>query len=132
MKKEDPKEITGSKAGKRATSMADERITIDDFKKLDLRIGRVESAERVEGTDKLLKLSVDLGEAERRTIISGIATHVEPASIIGQNFVFVANLEPRAIRGVESNGMVLAASDEEGHFSLVAPQHDVPPGTKLR
>ncbi|MDE2021936.1 MAG: methionine--tRNA ligase, partial [Patescibacteria group bacterium] len=90
--------------------MDKERISIDDFSKIDVKIGTVRSAERVPETDKLLKLMIDFNEESGpRQIISGIATYVsEPESLVGRQLAFVTNLEPRVIRGLESNGMLFA------------------------
>lgn len=107
-------------------------ISIDQFKTLDLRVARVLAAERVEGTDRLLKLSIDLG-AEQRTIVSGIAHFRAPEDLVGTSIVIVANLEPAKIRGIESQGMLLAAGGraEGQEFSLLKPDRDVPPGTAV-
>src|SRR3989344_4764144 len=84
-------------------------ITIEDFRKLDLRVGTIRSAERVSGADKLLELTVDLGEPEERHIIAGIASYVpDPATLVGVQCAFVANMAPRTLRGLVSNGMLLA------------------------
>ena len=85
------------------------RIRIDDFTKVEMRVGQVKSAERVAGADKLLKLMVDIGD-EVRQIVAGIATVYEPEQLVGRKVVVVVNLAPRKLRGVESNGMILAAS----------------------
>jgi methionyl-tRNA synthetase len=95
-------------------------ITYDDFTKLDLRTGVIREAERVPKADKLLKLSVDLG-FETRTIVSGIAEHFEPESLVGKRVVIVANLAPRKLRGIESQGMILSAEDGDGKLGLIAP-----------
>ena len=95
-------------------------ITYDDFSKLDLRTGVIREAERVPKADKLLKLSVDLG-FETRTIVSGIAEHFEPEALVGQRVVVVANLAPRKLRGIESQGMILSAEDADGKLGLIAP-----------
>ncbi len=105
-------------------------ITYEDFAKLELKIAKVLSAERVEGSEKLLKLQVDLG-TEQRQIVSGIAKAYSPEQLVGKSVVIVANLEPRMIMGLESNGMLLAASDENGPVILL-PEHDVPPGTGIK
>ncbi|MEL6803112.1 MAG: tRNA-binding protein [Bacteroidota bacterium] len=106
-------------------------INYDDFAKLDIRIGTITAAEVVEDADKLLKLTVDLGEAESRQIVSGIRTYVEDLEeLIGRQCPFVANLEPRVIRGLESQGMIMAAGTEDT-FALLHPQHFVPVGTKI-
>lgn len=105
-------------------------LTIDDFKRAEIRAGTIRAAERVPDTDKLVKLSVDLGEESPRTIVSGIADRIpDIAALVGEQCLFVANLEPRVIRGIESNGMILALAGE-GFFSLAAPKVPVPPGTK--
>ncbi|MBK7869313.1 MAG: methionine--tRNA ligase [Saprospiraceae bacterium] len=100
-----------------------QEITYDDFTKLDLRTGVILSAEKVEKADKLLKLSVDLG-FEKRTIVSGIAEHFQPENLIGKRVVVVANLAPRKLKGIESQGMILSAEDAEGKLGLVAPPDD--------
>ncbi len=107
-------------------------ISFDDFAKLDLRVGTIRSAEKVEKADKLLKLSVDIGEASPRTVISGIAQHFAPEQVIGQQVVLVANLEPRKMRGVESQGMVLMAEDAEGKLRFVQPTEAMPAGSGVR
>jgi methionyl-tRNA synthetase len=106
------------------------RISIDDFGKVEVKIGTVRSAERVPETDKLLRLLVDFNEeAGPRQIISGIAAYVpEPAVLVGRQLAFVTNLEPRTIRGLESNGMLFAVGAGES-FAFLAPDRDVPPGT---
>ncbi|RYG43925.1 MAG: methionine--tRNA ligase subunit beta, partial [Chitinophagaceae bacterium] len=101
-------------------------IVYDDFAKLDLRVGKIVSAEKVEKADKLLKLSVDLG-FETRTIVSGIAQHFKPEDIVGRQVVVVANLAPRKMRGIESNGMILMAEDK-GKLYFVNPDDNVDPG----
>ncbi len=108
-----------------------EKITIDTLKTADLRVARIESAERVEGSEKLLKLRVSLGDEERQ-IIAGIGATHEPNDLVGREIVVVANLAPRMMMGLESQGMLLAATDEEGRPVLIAPTRDVPPGTPLR
>lgn len=109
-----------------APSLKDE-IQFDDFAKIDLRVGTILSAEKVEKADKLLKLQVDLG-FEQRTIVSGIALHFDPAAIIGKQVVVVANLAPRKMRGIESNGMILMAEDASGKLHFVNPDNVIDPG----
>ncbi len=110
-----------------------EKISIDDFKKVDIVAGIILSAEKVPETDKLLKLSVDLGEAEPRQIVSGIALYFPDCSVlVGKKCMFVANLEPRVIKGIESNGMILAVSTEEGKFSLLEPNSEIPAGAMAK
>lgn len=105
-------------------------ITFEDFKKLDIRIGKILTAEKVEGSDKLLKLEVDFGE-EKRQIVAGIAEFYAIESLIGREAPFAFNLEPRILRGIESQGMILAAS-AEGRPVLLHPREDVPPGSIVR
>jgi methionyl-tRNA synthetase len=105
-------------------------ISHDDFARVDLRVAVVRSAERVPKADKLLKLSVDLGEEEPRTIVAGIAaSYPEPGQLVGRRIVVVANLEPRALRGITSQGMLLAAGDPP---RLVGVGDEVPPGTRVK
>ena len=105
-------------------------ITFDDFKKLDIRIGKILSAEKIKGTDKLMKLEVDLG-VDKRQLIAGIAEFFEPAHLIGRELPILSNLEPRRIRGIESQGMVLAV-DVAGKPVLLHPEKEVPPGSIIR
>lgn len=97
-------------------------IVYDDFAKIDLKVGTILTAEKVEKADKLLKLSIDLG-FETRTIVSGIALHFKPEEVIGKQVVVVANLAPRKMRGIESNGMILMAEDKDGKLIFVQPEH---------
>ena len=110
--------------------MDDTRITIDDVTKVEVKVGTVRSAERVPETDKLLRLTVDFGEsAGPRQIVSGIAAYVpEPQTLVGRQLAFVTNLEPRTIRGLESNGMLFAVGLGES-FTFLSPDREVPPGT---
>jgi methionyl-tRNA synthetase len=98
-------------------------IQYEDFAKIDLRVGKILSAEKVEKADKLLKLTVDLG-FEQRTIVSGIAEHFKPEEIIGKQVTIVANLAPRKLRGIESKGMILMAENSEGKLQFVYPDSD--------
>jgi methionyl-tRNA synthetase len=107
-------------------------ITIDDFIKVDLRVGQVKTAEKVKGADKLLHLSVDIGEPEPRSIVAGIATAYKPDKLIGRKVVIVANLAPRKLRGLTSQGMIVAASLEGGSPVLAAFLEDVPVGARLK
>ncbi|HEY4486399.1 MAG TPA: hypothetical protein VJB70_01530 [Candidatus Paceibacterota bacterium] len=107
-------------------------ITYDDFSKLDIRIGTIVSAEKVEGADKLLRLEVEIGEEKPRQLVAGIAQHIADIStLIGKQIPMLANLEPRMLRGVESQGMILAASDEQG-IVLLHPARPLTPGSKLK
>jgi methionyl-tRNA synthetase len=108
-------------------------IEIDDFAKVDLRVGQVLSAERVPKADKLLLLKIDLGEEQPRQILAGIAQYYEPEKLIGRKVVIVANLKPRKLRGFESQGMVVAASyGEEGRPVIATFTEDVPNGARLK
>jgi len=107
------------------------RISIEDFAKVDMRVGQVLAAERVKGADKLLRLEVDIGEGKPRTIVAGIAEAYQPEQLIGRKVVIVANLQPRKLRGIESNGMVVAATPEGGLPVLIGPWEDVPVGARL-
>jgi methionyl-tRNA synthetase len=107
-------------------------LSIDDFVKWDLRVGEVCKAEKVKGASKLLRLEVDIG-SEVRQVLAGIAEHYAPEALVGRKIVIVANLEPRKMRGLESNGMVLAASvGKEDRPVLVTLSDDVPNGARLR
>ena len=108
-------------------------ITIDDFAKVELRVGQILTAERIPKADKLLKLTIDLGEAAPRQILAGIAQYYEPEKLIGRKVIVVANLAPRKMRGLESQGMIVAASvGDEGRPVLAGFLEDVPNGAKLR
>lgn len=128
IKAEAPK-AEAKKEVKPAPAAADE-ITIDDFAKIDLRVATVIAAERVPKTDKLIKLQVKIGD-EERTIVSGIAQHYEPENLIGKNVIVIANLKPAKLRGIESRGMVLAASDGEGNLVL-ADAPGIASGSKVK
>ena len=106
-------------------------IQYEDFAKLDIRIGTVVAAEMVPETDKLIKCTIDLGELGMRTIVSGIATWKKPEELVGKQLPYVVNLAPKMLRGVESQGMLLAASDESG-VALLHPERALAPGTKLK
>jgi len=106
-------------------------ITYEDFKKVELKVAKIISAERVEGSDKLIKLALDLG-SEKRQIIAGIGKVYEPEDLIGLEIAVVTNLEPKTLMGIESNGMLLAASADDGEPVLLIPQKEVPPGAEIR
>lgn len=107
-----------------------EKLSFEDFRKIELRIGKIVSAEKVEKSDKLLKLKVDFGQ-ESRQIVSGIAKEYSTEDLVGKSFVFITNLEPRSIMGQESQGMILAA-DLEGEAVLLQPMKEIPAGTTIR
>lgn len=106
-------------------------ISIDDFAKIDLRIAEVVACETVEKADKLLKLTVKMGD-ETRTVVSGIRKWYEPADLVGRRVILVANLKPAKLRGIQSQGMILAAEDDQGNLDLVGTRLDLPTGTKVR
>ena len=136
---------TGAQSGQPATEAAvgpspaappattqNGRITIDDFAKVDMRVGVVKVAEKVKGADKLLRLEVDIG-SELRQIVAGIAEAYTPESLVGRKVVIVTNLQPRKLRGIESNGMIVAASvGEQGKPVLAGFLEDVPVGARLK
>jgi methionine--tRNA ligase beta chain len=105
-------------------------VNFDDFKKLEIRIGKIVSAEKVKGTDKLLKLEIDFN-TEKRHLVAGIADSYGTDQLIGKEIPVLLNLEPRSIRGIESRGMILAV-DVEGKPVLLQPEREVPPGSIIR
>jgi methionyl-tRNA synthetase len=105
-------------------------IQYDDFAKLDLRIAKVVAAEEIEDADKLLKLTLDVGELGERVVASGIKQWYSPEELIGKTVVYLANLAPRNLRGVESQGMIIAAGADEA--ILLIPEKDCNPGTVVR
>jgi methionyl-tRNA synthetase len=110
---------------------ASPKITIDDFAKVEMRVGVVKSAAKVPKADRLLHLMVDIGEPEPRSIVAGIAAAYEPEALIGRKVAVVANLQPRKLRGLESNGMIVAATGENGKPALVGFHEDAPIGARL-
>jgi methionyl-tRNA synthetase len=133
--KDDKKPVTpaaeSAPAPKPAASLPDGKISIEDFAKVELRVGQVKVAEKVKGADKLLRLEVDLG-TEVRQVVAGIAEAYAPETLIGRKVVIVVNLAPRKLRGLESNGMIVAASPEGGKPILASFLEDVPVGTRLK
>ena len=107
-------------------------ISIETFAQLDLRVGQVVRAERIPNADKLLRLEVDLGEPEPRQLLAGIAEWYTPEGLLGQKILVVANLQPRRLRGLESRGMLLAASAEDGRPLLATVPPEAPNGSRLR
>jgi methionyl-tRNA synthetase len=107
-------------------------ITIDEFKKGEITIGLIQNAEVIEGSDKLLKLTVDFAEEAPRTVVSGIRKHFsDPSELVGVKCAFATNLEPRPLMGIPSQGMILAVSNDEV-FSLLRVSEDTPQGLKVR
>jgi len=115
-----------------APAAASDKIGIEDFGKVDLRVGLVLSAERVKGADKLMHMKVDIGEAAPRTIVAGIAEAYAPEQLVNRKVVIVANLQPRKLRGIESNGMIVAASVEGGKPVLAGFHEEIPVGARLK
>jgi methionine--tRNA ligase beta chain len=105
-------------------------ITYDDFMKLDIRVGTVTTAEKVQGADKLIRLEIDLG-GETRQVVAGMAQTYAPEAFVGKQVPILVNLEPRKLRGLESQGMILAV-DVGGKPFLLLPDREVPPGSPVR
>lgn len=114
-----------------AAPAVNNKITIDDFAKVELRVGVVKVAERIPKADKLLRLEVDIG-TEVRQVLAGIAETYAPENLVGRKVVIVANLAPRKLRGMESNGMIVAASLDDGKPVLASFLEDVPVGARLK
>lgn len=106
-------------------------ISLDEFQRIDLRIATVVNAERIPNASKLLKIELLVG-SDRRTVVAGIAEEYEPSSLIGRQVVYLANLEPKKLRGVESQGMILAAETPEGTAILLQPDKEAPSGAQIR
>jgi methionyl-tRNA synthetase len=123
-----PEELAVAGAG---PAPAPPRIAISDFARIELRVAQVLAAEPVAKSKKLLKLSVDLGEAAPRTVVAGIAEHYAPADLVGKKVIVVANLEPARLMGVESNGMLLAGSTD-GALAILSLDRDLPPGCRVK
>ena len=124
-----PAAVPGAAAVAPAVS---EKIAIEDFAKVEMRVGQIKTAERIAGADKLLKITVDIG-TETRQICAGIAQYYEPEALVGRKVVVVVNLAPRKLRGVESNGMIVAATvGPEGRPVLAGFLEDVEVGARLK
>ena len=128
LKKEGEKGEVKSETTEAKEITVKQEIVFDDFAKIDLKVGTIVSAEKVEKADKLLKLQVDLG-FETRTIVSGIAMHFKPEDIVGKQVTVVVNLAPRKMRGIESNGMILMAEDANGKLHFINPEEAINPGS---
>lgn len=107
-------------------------MSYEEFSKLELKVGTILSAEKIPGADKLYKLSVDAGESSPRTLAAGIAQYYSPEQLVGRQIVVVANLAPRSIRGVLSQGMLLAAETETGGAAVLSPDPKVKNGAKVK
>lgn len=119
--------VAGSNPAAATISMSN--ISFEEFKKLDLRIGKVVSAEKIVGSTNLLKLGIDIGK-EKRQILAGISKYYEPKELVGTNLVIITNLEPKKMMGLESQGMILCA-EVDGEPVCLVPLKDVPPGSKV-
>jgi methionyl-tRNA synthetase len=107
-------------------------INFEDFTKIDFRVGKVIKAENIEGADTLMRLKVDFGPLGERTILSGIKKWYQPKDLKGKNYIFVYNLEPKKMMGEDSQGMIMAAEDENGeNCVLLVPDEDIAPGTRV-
>jgi methionyl-tRNA synthetase len=127
-----PRAVAAQSAPPTATAApGNDKISIDDFAKIELRVGVVKVAERVPKADKLLRLEIDIG-TEVRQVLAGIAEAYAPETLVGRKVVIVANLAPRKLRGMESNGMIVAASLEGGRPVLASFLEDVPVGARLK
>lgn len=126
-----PSTPAGPGAGAAPAAAAAAKIGIEDFAKVEMRVGQVKSAERVAGADRLLQLQVDIGD-EVRQIVAGLALAYKPEQLVGRKVVVVTNLQPRKLRGVESNGMIVAASLPDGAPVLAGFLEDVPVGARLK
>jgi methionine--tRNA ligase beta chain len=106
-------------------------ISIDQFRNVELRVATITAAAPHPNADRLLVLTIDLG-SEQRQLVAGIRAHYEPQDLIGKQIVVVANLEPATLRGVESQGMLLAASDSQGRLAIVSPEKPIAPGAQVK
>jgi methionyl-tRNA synthetase len=106
-------------------------ISLADFRNIELRVATITAAAPHPNADRLLVLTIDLG-SEQRQLVAGIRAHYEPAALIGKQIVVVANLEPATLRGVESQGMLLAASDSDGRLAIVTPEKPIAPGAQVK
>jgi methionyl-tRNA synthetase len=123
----------GGEAGVRGTEegSSPDRLSIGDFRKIDLRVARITAAERVPKSKKLLKLQVEVG-TENRQIVAGIAQQYSPEDMVGKSVIVVFNLEPATVMGQESQGMLLAASDGAGNLVVVTPAGEIPSGSRVQ
>jgi len=106
-------------------------ISFEEFQKLDLRIGKIISAERVEGSKNLVKIQIDFG-SEKRQAVAGVAQYYKPEELVGNKYMFILNLEPKKLMGIESQCMIFAADDGKGKIVLLKPEKDIEVGSKVR
>ena len=126
-----PSAVSRPEAAASPAAVEKPRITYDEFAKVDLRVARVVKAEKVEKADKLLRLELEVG-GEMRQIVAGVAKHYTPEELTGRNIIIVANLQPAVIRGIESNGMLLAAEDAQGRMAIISPRGEIDSGAKVK
>lgn len=129
LKETKPVEVSKEKSEVSIAKEEKMEITIEDFAKMDIRVAKVIGAEKVEGAKKLLKLKVEFGD-ENREIVAGIAEYYKPEELVGKKIILLANLKPARIKGIESKGMLLAASDE-GNLVILTTDRDITPGAKI-
>jgi methionyl-tRNA synthetase len=129
-KESKPKEARAKKHDPSTEKPTKGVVTYDEFAEIELKVAQIITAERVPKSDKLLKLMIDIGEQSPRQLLAGIAQHYAPETLVGKKVVVVANLKPRKMMGLESNGMVLAASGEKELFVL-SIDGDLPPGSRV-
>lgn len=108
-----------------------ETISYEDFSKLELRVGQIMTAEKVDGSDKLVKLTVDVGDEAPRTLVAGIGKVYSPDQLAGRKIIVLCNLAPKKLKGIESQGMLLAAGETSESLALLSPSHDMPVGTRV-
>lgn len=125
-------EAQKTEAAKPTPEGTDNLISIEDFARVELKTGKVLEAEAVKGSNKLIKLQVDLGETEKRQIVAGIGKQYTPEQLVGKTVIIVANLKPAKLMGVESRGMLLAATGPDGTLSVIIPEKDIPPGARVK
>jgi len=129
LKEAKPAEVSKEKSEVSIAKEEKMEITIEDFAKMDIRVAQVIGAEKVEGAKKLLKLKVEFGD-ENREIVAGIAEYYKPEELVGKKIILLANLKPARIKGIESKGMLLAASDE-GNLVILTTDREINPGAKI-
>ena len=130
LENENKEEVADLEGEEQNTENQTNEVNIDDFAKLDLRLGKIVEAEEVEGSDKLIKCLVDFGELGERTIVSGIKAYRSPEDLIGNKYLYITNLKPRKIFGIESQGMLVATHDESDNFAMLVPDVDIEAGVK--
>ncbi len=109
----------------------EEKISYDEFVRVDMRVGKIIGVEDIEGADKLYKLEVDIG-TETRELVAGLKKHYEKKDLKGKTCIVLVNLEPRKLKGIESNGMILAAVDENENVKIIQPEDDIKLGSRIR